>query len=359
MKSMISFCRLAFFVILVGIGVMTVGCGDSPTGPTTPKNYKVYFVNHDRPYWYYYFQTGAGIVDSFTLPYPSDNGIAISPDGSTMYIVTGTAIILVDTKTEQVVREYPPVGEGDIVLSPDGRYLAITGGGGPKNHLLIVSTADFQIIYRDTIYTAHGSFAKDGKHFYCAAHTGNMPYYAYILDMHRGYIVSKKQLTGGQLYSIIPNYRGDRLHVLFQIYGELFSYRVYDSQLDSTLFDLTFCPGYGEMAIDNQEQCLVLSQAGSMFGDCPTPSYFTIFDIRKNAIEDQISTSGILGPDHYAFFPVGEICFTPDGRHLIGARALVGGDIFDYNMETRKFEYAIDIGHPNKAIFSLTCQSSP
>lgn len=85
-------------------------------------------------------EAGAQAVEGFrilqSIPVPSNpHGIAFSPDGSTVYLVSsvGQAMTVLDTRTHGVIQTFPltdtPLG---IVLTPDGDHAAISHFGADR-----------------------------------------------------------------------------------------------------------------------------------------------------------------------------------------------------------------------------------
>ena len=352
--------RLAVIIsVCVGLTVVLFACCDrenpfKPPPDADTTDYKVYFNDAEHLYTYFAYHTATKSVDSFTLPYPSDRGFAISPDGKTMYLNTGTSIAVIDLDSLVVLDERPINVIGYMVtISPDGQYLAVM-----EPELAIVQVCDFSTIFYDDGYSGNGIFSADSKTFYCATFDSGGYLFAHKISLSNTITADTIYFPGGDAWRIVPNRSQTTWFLFLWVRLDYFIFRVYDPLVDSTLFDYLFAPGHGDMLITPDGRYVVFSQPGRLNSDVPAPSYFTVFDVAANRIADTVSVRGIADGTNPTFMPIGELCITPNGRHLVGLGFGGGLRLFDYDLTRKKYQCYHFLGW-DKYPTDLTCQSSP
>ena len=114
--------------------------GGPPPPPRPGKDYVVYFkddVSGGGMCYGYHPLTSQ--VDSFSLSAGAWWGMAVSSDGTILYVVAKNDIILVvDLDTETIITELPYEAKGGVAVSPDGQLVAILG-----DDLYILNTSDY------------------------------------------------------------------------------------------------------------------------------------------------------------------------------------------------------------------------
>lgn len=348
------------FVIALGVALLSAGCGDdSGVGPQSVKDYKIYFADYDHPHLYYAYHSATNVVDSFTLPYSSDDGLAISPEGKWMYLYENGTVFVVNTDSISQVEEHY-VGEsgigmsGGLVLSPDGTRLAVQG----NDILLVVNIPDFTIAFKDSLTSINGVFAPDGNDYYCVAEKQSTKEF-FALQIHFGseVVITRRTFSRGTLFAIVPDPIRQRWYMLTQAYSELYLFQVYDLKTDSMIFEQSHCPGGGDLLMSSDGDYVLFSQPSTIFGECPPASYFTIYDPDRNAIRSQPSTVGIIDGQNPRVFPVGDMCFTPDGRILLGLAMWTFPYVFAYDMGNKQFVKCFFLGN-DKELHTAVCQTA-
>ena len=352
--------RFAVVVVAcLGLMALFISCCDrenpiKPPPDTDTTDYKVYFADADHPYTYFAYHTASGVLDSFTLPYRCDSGFAVSPDGTTMYLHTAHSVVVVDLDSLTLRAEHTLETKGNqMSISPDGAFLGVL-----HTELTIVRTSDFSVVYHGAAYSFNGIFSSDSKTFYCA--TIDEQNYIYLNRIRLGdsLSVDSTYFADGATWRIVPT-RDESLWFLFLwIWNDYFVFDVYNTLTDSVVYRMGFAPGHGDMEITPDGRYVIFSQPGRLNSDVPPPLYFTIFDVLRNRIYGEISTKGIADTISPNGLPVGEICITPNGRHLIGLAGGGTGQLFDFDLISMRFVRYIFFGW-NKYPINLVCQSSP
>jgi DNA-binding beta-propeller fold protein YncE len=118
------------------------------------------------------------VLDRIKVPQVTE-GLAISPDGGTLYVCAQTAaeFYAIDARTHTVLRTVP-IGEPTVInpqmrrvrVSPDNRYVVVSSNKG--NHAAIYASDDLRpIAALPTRNSPMGfGFAPDGEHAYLCCH---------------------------------------------------------------------------------------------------------------------------------------------------------------------------------------------
>jgi hypothetical protein len=353
-----------FFIIVSVIMVLIGSCshdkGVQPTPKPQEKDYVVYFADYD---WgdqeqgnkYYGYHTLTGVVDSFVVPGHDCrvNGLAISPDGSFMYLYDGTSFLTVDLATKGIVAEHPVSISRQLsrqmIISPNGNFIAMQGRG-----FSIVSVPEFSVVFADTVQLVNGYFTPDGRFFYGSAWI-NSDLASYRVDLENGFVVTTWLPPYGGAYMTVPSPDYKKLFLYIWIYNELFYFCVHDVDGDSLTYYQMLLPGYGRIIPTPDWKYLVVVQIPQMNGTVPLPDSFTIFDIQNNTIYKKICT--LCWDDDSTMIPmtIQAICLTPDGRHLVNAAF---SKLFDFNLATMKYDRFIEFGH-DASLRIGACQTQP
>ncbi|MFH1700817.1 MAG: hypothetical protein ABIE07_09550 [Candidatus Zixiibacteriota bacterium] len=351
-------CALGLIVIIMTL--LFFGCGKKATDPepvpVEPKEYIAYFGCEQPGNKVFAYNTTNGELDSFDLPYNIlESGLAVSPDGETMYLAPDGYIVEVSLDSQEVVAEHPTgavYGTGGIRylhISPEGKYLAIS-----LRRLYLFDLNDFSIVYEDTadesLYFRH-NFTLDSKTLLYSHAIENYGLDIVEVNIDNNFSANRRKYNYGHPRRIIAS-TDNRLWYLYSIVGPgTFRIQVYDKTIDSLIYGKTICPGYGDLEITHDGEYLIYSQPGNMQMHCIAPQYFTIFDIANNEIYKQVD---VFEDTLYAVFNPNELCITPDGNHLIGTSQYYG-QLFDYNLETEELTRIAIFG--GQRPLSLTCQS--
>jgi len=348
----------AICVTVIVLGLALSCCDDDnpvkpPPNDSDTVDYVAYFADASHPYTYFAYHTATETVDSFILPFKSDSGFAISPDGTMMYLNTGHSLATVGLDSFTIIEEYPIEARGrQLSISPDGSYLSIL-----EKELTILRMADLSVVYHDDGYSFNGIFSADSKAFYCSTFDSTGWIFAHKIILSDPIYADTIYLPDGAVWRVLPNSDETKWFVFIWIWNDIFLFDAYDLVMDSIIYRKSFAPGHGDMELTPDGRNVIFSQPGRLNSDVPAPDYFTIFDVDANDIDRQVSTKGICEQSPYGF-STGELCITPDGRHLISIWAIGGGFLFDFDLKTMTFDTCIFMAH-NMYLIGLACQSSP
>ncbi len=137
-------------------------------------------------------------------------GIAASPDGRWVY--TGDAVtkelVVVDAQRQEIIQRITlPHGVHAIDLSPDGRWLWVTGGLENFPWLSATSVIDTRTLEIERTLSpalgsgAHWAFTPDGREIWAASVTTNL---AWVTDVASGQVLAAVPLTSGILAGASP-----------------------------------------------------------------------------------------------------------------------------------------------------------
>ncbi len=344
---------------LVGLCLWMVmaGCGKKPTEPTEPKEYRAYFIDETSHNQYYYYSTATGLVDSFYLPYNSyETGIAISPDGKTMYLNPDGSIVEVSLDSHKVIAEHPvsfshvPSLDWKVMeMSPDGQYLAIL-----TNKLILLNLSDYSIFYEETKRCKRGRFSTEGSLFTCIIKEGDDTVDVLVVDMIDGSAEIIRDFDNGSPFDAIYCESREMWFLYYSLGNSMYGFQAIDEKTDSVVYSIAFCPGSGDMEITPDNNYVFFSQPGGWQFGCPPPQYFNVYDISENQLEQikfKIDTVNTL------YRNTNEIVITPDGRHLIGT-SLFLGQVMDYDIQSGQFLHRFEFDRGSN-IRTLSIQKNP
>ncbi|HWR81829.1 MAG TPA: hypothetical protein VN285_00850 [Candidatus Deferrimicrobium sp.] len=322
---------------------------DGPTKPVPVKDY-VFYMN-DGGYFdrYYRYFSGAAKVDSLTIPYGSGRGLAVSADGTRLYLGDGAKTTVVSTDSFKLMTTINYYNGGGVAVSPDNRLVAIQG----KDGLYILNTSDYSLLFHDTTQVARGVFTPDSRMFYCLGGGG-----VYSVDLSdQLFPVGKKPYPYPVIWKIVPSHDEDKWFLLVYYGSCASSFEVYDVSLDSIIFrDSLFHNGYGDMVLSPDGQLLFYTMPGTIMicGSDP-PARLTVFDVDKNEISKRILIPGHL-PGSYLLAQ--NLALTPDGRRLLTDGAAGHGQFVVIDVATMKVVESYYLGN-QVDIWDVSCQNAP
>jgi hypothetical protein len=354
--------RLMIIGAAVMLALMGMSCDDNPIKPQPPKDYYVYFSDYMAPNTYYRYNTGTKAVDSFYLPYNSvTDGFGISPDGKTMYLHPDEGIVEVELDSFTVVAEHPLAlkksmrSEHQVLVSPDGRYLALL-----HEYLYIVDLADYSVIYSDTVnHSGNGWFTADSRNLICYINDTTDNYsHVYVLEVSLGDTLSavRYEFPFGAPTRIIASGDDRKWYMLMYIINGHYGFQVYDRDLDSVIYHHSMCFEGGDLQITPNGNEVIYSyyHPGYIQVGCAPKDIITVFDAIENRLDRDVRT---LDDSLGMVISVGGMAITPDGRYLIGV-STDKAQIFHYDLKKKKIVNRMQFGGYTW-LFNAVCQRKP
>jgi len=332
------FLFIAIVAITTGFGLWLAGCGDKPNQPPKPepKDYVFYLSDGSYRDRYFLYHSCSRDLDTITIPYGSQGGFAVSPDGSLLYLCDRTLTRVVTTDSLQLVAELPP---GYISVSPDNQFLAIAG----SDSIVILRTDDYSAVYSDTFNFLNGRFSNDSQTYY-----GNGQHHLLTVRLTDPVQTSDRTFTGGGVYRFVPSPDDSQLYlyVLQSVYDFLFA--VVDVASDSILFQTPITPGYGDIEITPDGKHVFYTSPGHvLIGPDPSP-YLTVYNTEREQIQSQIPIVDFGLP--------GNLAVSPDGRKLMAAGATGEQKFFVLDISTLTITELYELRYTSPA--DVVCQNS-
>ena len=349
---------VALAAIALGSSLIVTGCSDDKAvAPIAPKDYAVYFGDGAIKNWYFEYHPLTNRVDSFYVPFQAWSGIDASADGTRLFIGGTASIAVVDLDSKTIVEELPY--KGAVVVSPDNRWLAVTG-----DDLYILRASDYSVIFHDTTKTGWGgAFTPHGERFFCPAFdTVGFQNRILRVDIENGFAMSVTDFPEERVGQIIPS-PDEILWFIYLNPGYCSSeFRAYMPSADSTLAEGYLEAGKGGIAISPDGRCVFYTGPGPWIINgpyiCspPVPEFY-VYDVQAN-VTGVIGTTGIIEDSLSTELYMGDLAITPDGCWLVAVEGSGRDVVVAYDMTTLKLSKYARLGGVRQ-FHSLTCQKMP
>lgn len=308
-------------------------CGDGPTGPGVAKDYPVYFNAGTSMRPSYRYHPRSRTVDTLILPYNSDNTLAVSADGSTLYLAgdNGIAVVAADSLTIARVLPYHS-GSGGVATSRDSRYVAVAGDG-----FFLLRAEDYSLAFSDTGQMSHAVFSRDGTSVFCIGgyDPGTSHPYVYRLTiLDSGFVGMRiRPNLPGLPWRIVPIPSAEKWLLLLKLGLTDYRFAVYDAASDSLVFAEDVAPGAGDIEVTSDGRYAFYSNPGTTAPSLSEPSSaIFVYNIKANRMLPPIPTDRAVGASP-GYFPIGSMTITPGGSQLIGLRGPFGGGAIVVNIK--------------------------
>ncbi len=337
-------------VATLSFAVYLGGCDSTkPTDPTQPeqKDYRVW-IRTDNDSTLYAYHTLTGDIDTVAMPWELDGSdITVSHDGRLLYVPSDLTVRVYDIASGQGINELPYFAGIPVVVSPDGRHIAIIG-----DSVRILQTADYSEIYMDTTPVLHGCFSANGQNLYTVS--GNVVKISLSDPAH---VTVDTLLQNSELTQAIPTPDESRLLLYETVRQYASGFSVYDVASDSIVVGDYQTPGRGRLAMTPDGRYVYYGNPGSDTLTRPPLSEFTEFDILANRVYQRISTLHFTGDSEPDFMPIGEIAISPDGRWLVGMEGgRSSGGLLKYDLTE---EELVDYHDFNNLTLGISIQLIP
>jgi hypothetical protein len=301
------------------------------------------------------FTPSTGEVDTLLTDdsLPLEN-FTLSADGKQLYQLNYDGLDLYRTDPFTRIRKMPFTGE--VVCSPDGKYLA-NWRGGSKGVRVFRLPGFAEVDVKDTsgVFMSTAVFSHDSRTLFFVNETERD---VVRPDARRGFksLPRIKPAMPGSIVQVVPSV-DERLWFLYSIWNTLgFSFGVYDVARDSLIYLTNFSSGAGSIVVSPDGKGAFYTTPGSLhFGTTP-PSAFYFYDIATNSVRE-ISTLGwsqIPGNDRT---PVGPMAISPDGKTLVLLQSNVGAEVLTFDIPTQTITNCFFYDW-SPMFYNIQCQNS-
>ena len=314
----------AVCALLCVVGGLLLTCSDPPNKPVSEIEYPFYFVGSSNSIYRYH--PSSRRVDTAVLQYRAYPNMAVSADGKSLYLPYANSTVVVSSDSFSFITELHYPSNGGVAVSPNGEMVAIQG-----TDLNILSTHDYSVLYHDTVGSNGGVFSANSKSFY-----GLGGHVVFRLDIQAGVKGFGKSFSPHMVWTVVPT--NDETKLLLSTGPTPCSGRflIYDIVNDSIIYNRLLDAAPNRIVITPDGKYAFATSPGVIRQDCgPPPSSILMFDIEKNVLHEDISTEGLIGDSLHDYLPVDAMAVSPDGKLMIACASLGGGDfiIFDLSRE--------------------------
>lgn len=314
---MITLIRKTARLWWVAAALMCLRCGDSNMLSPGGVNYSVAVGTFGGP-WIFEVDLLTNNVDSFRLSDEPIHRMVSSGKSRRLYVPFADSVALIElgeSSGSSLWRGYP---SGGISLSRNEKYLAVFG---PE--FAIIDLSDGSTVFNDVDGIWSGAFSSDEEYFYAIVPPPNiLSRVIQRIDLKQKTATKIGELPEECFAQIIASKQPGRFYLHYP-YGK-FTYKFvhFDALLDTVLFSAILRPGYGRMAVSEDEDYLFLTNPGTFVGDPEYPEpvpFIEVYDCQGHQFFELISTQGMYGDDWDATSDyIGEIEVTGDGRYVVG-----------------------------------------
>ncbi len=349
---------IGWAVVALGLSLIVIGCSDDKAlAPVEQKDYPVYFCAAGAGNWYFEYHPSTNRADSFYVPFQVSFGIDVSADGTRLFIGGANSIAVADLDSKTIVEELPY--KGDVIVSPDNRWLAVTG-----QDVYILRASDYSIIFHDTTKTGWGgAFAPYSDRFYCPAYDSNgFQDLVLTIDFQNEPVLARTAIPGGGVWNAIPS-PDESYWYLYLANGFCISrFQKYSPVFGRVIQEEKLLPGSGEIDISPDGRFVFYSAPGPTFipalyrCDPPKPAFY-VYDARYNR-KIEIPTDSIIEEPVPEDMFVKEMEITPDGKWLVAIDARWASAVAAVDLATLTVSKCLRLKGA-RSFYSLTCQKLP
>ncbi len=293
-------------------------------------------------------------VDTFTLPFDG-NGPIVSRDGKRLYLPGRDSARVFALPGRTLINTLPyntlPGSNEGVAESPDGSIFAILDRDSifsESRELYILSTADYSVLYHDTVKVGAFGFSPNGKLLFAQTKKiDTLPWDRSIRVFGIGATVTLERTIPFDLgwpWRITGTSDGSKIFVYTSSSSRFVVLNGFTGDVLLNI-PLNSFNGAGAMALTMFEDRVYFSSPGTFFS--PGDTKIRVYSIAKNAILDSIETADALPRYPHGVF-VSECIVTTDGRWLVGVPPNLGGySILILDLSSNTVNNIIDIDPPN------------
>jgi DNA-binding beta-propeller fold protein YncE len=325
----------AMALALVGIALFSLSC-EQATDPPPPiqVDSRVLIKAAEENGRYFVLNINQkALVDTFTLPIDG-NGPVVSRDGKRLYLAGRDSTRIFDLPGRNLINilpynTLPGVNEG-VSESSDGQYFAILDHDSvfsEARELYILSTADYSVLYHDTINVGAFGFSPNSEFLFAQTNRGGaLPWDRSIRVFRLGSQVTLERTIPFDLgwpWRITGTSDGSRIFVYTSSSSRFVAL---DGFSGDVLFNIPLAGG-GALALSKSEETVYFSNPGGFI--IPGDTKIRVYDLAQNNITSIIETADAV-PGYPQGVLVSECIITMDGQWLVGVPPNFGG----YNILT-------------------------
>jgi YVTN family beta-propeller protein len=290
----------SFFAALVGSIAIVLG-----SAPSSAQNA---YITNSGDNTVSVIDTATNTVVGSPIPVGSEPiGVAVTSDGSKVYVTTGGTVSVIDTRTNTVTATIP-VGAEAVAVSSDGSKVYVTGGSAPFSTVSVIDTATNSVTATIPvpIEIPYGiAVSPDGSKVYATGRRGPLT----VIDTATNTVIANIELTLYGAVGIAITLDGSKVYAagVFPSGGN--AVLVIDTATD-TLVDLIQIP------------CGFCEFLGRGIAVTPSGRNIYVSDIERNQVwVIDTATNTVVGSP----IPVGSAPFgvsvTPDGSKVYVANS--------------------------------------
>ncbi len=317
---------VGLILLIIAFSVLRFsGCSsDSPVASRSSDSYMVYLTGFQDTSLLFGIRPGDTTIKTWTVPWVSEEAVAISADGNLLYH-GNESVTVRETDSFMVMAELPYSADNGIAVSPDNSKIAFFG-----DDLYILNTADYSVVFHDTLELEGGVFSHDSKTLYGYGATGDfvdLVSFVYKLTLSsEPPSVALHDLDYARVRGFLPS-QDQSLWFFFgtDAFRANTDFVVWDISGDSTVFldSLGYIGDKCDLELNPDGTFLFYSYPCPSISHgmaCTEPGKLKTFDVAGLVSGSDIDCvpEEVLDPYITEASNIGPICMTPDGAYIVG-----------------------------------------
>ena len=250
-------------------------------------------------------------------------GVAISPDGTRLYVANdGGAVWVLDTSNNTVVAKVTVGGDPyGVAITPDGTRVYVTQDNGAS--VSAIDTSSNTVIAKISLPAAPSGVAitPDGRHAYVASTGSSTPGTVSVIDTSSNSVVATVSLPGLPWgVAITPD--GRRAYVansIPSVSGGTATVSVIDTSSNTVVANVTAGPGISWGLAITPDGTRAYAATGVLFGSGANNGVVSVIDTSSNTV---IAKVGVADPIGLAVTPDGTRVYVANDFNFSGASSV-------------------------------------